>query len=90
MIELTGWTATGPATLTLTFSNGRRAHSSADELIARDTLMTRPPADLAFFARTFLEAGTLAWPNSLELSPASLHRRLGAAGALVRPEAARR
>jgi hypothetical protein len=88
MIELAGLTVTGPAALTLTFSDGTRAVWSADELIARDTVMTRPLANPAFFARAFLEAGALAWPNGLELSPASLHRRLEAAGALVRPETA--
>jgi hypothetical protein len=88
MINLAGLTVTGAAALTLTSSDGTRAAWSANELIACDTAMTRPLVDSAFFARAFLEAGALAWPNGFELSPASLHRRLGASGAMVRPEAA--
>ncbi|MEY2632676.1 MAG: hypothetical protein RIR00_1330 [Pseudomonadota bacterium] len=35
----------------------------------------------SFFARAFIEAGALCWPNGLELSPAKLHSdcRLAAA-----------
>ena len=88
MIKLAGLTVTGPAALTLTFSDGTRAAWNANELIARDTVTTRPLADPAVFARAFLEAGALARPAGFELSPASLHRRLDASGALVRPEAA--
>ena len=49
--------------------------------------MTRPLADPAYFARAFIEAGALAWPNGFELSADALHRRLAANGALVRPAA---
>lgn len=88
MIKLAGLTVTGPATLTLILSAESRAAWSANALIARDTVTARPLAEPAFVARAFLEAGALAWPNGFELSPASLHRRLDASGALVRPEAA--
>ncbi|MBW6527587.1 hypothetical protein KZ813_12115 [Sphingomonas sp. RHCKR7] len=52
--------------------------------------MTRPLADPTYLARAFLEVGVLAWPNDVELSPASPDRRLDASGALVRAEAAYR
>ncbi|MCP3734814.1 DUF2442 domain-containing protein [Sphingomonas sp. RP10(2022)] len=55
--------------------------------MARDTVMTRPLADPAFFARAFIEAGALAWPNGFELSADSLYRRLDEAGALIRSAA---
>lgn len=29
--------------------------------------------DPAYFARVFVDAGALCWPNGLELSPARLH-----------------
>lgn len=29
--------------------------------------------DPAYFARAFIDAGALCWPNGLELSPARLH-----------------
>jgi hypothetical protein len=87
MIKLFRIQSAGQATLLLHFSDGSSAHWSAADLIARDTVMTRPLADPAFFARAFIEAGALAWPNGLELSAETLHRRLDAAGALARAAA---
>ncbi|NYD89238.1 DUF2442 domain-containing protein [Sphingomonas melonis] len=87
MIKLIDIAIIGPATLSLAFSDGSSANWSAAELIARDTIMTRPLADPNFFARAFIEAGALAWPNGFELSATSLHRRLAEAGALIRPAA---
>ncbi|MGD9583290.1 MAG: hypothetical protein AB7V26_06425 [Lysobacterales bacterium] len=43
--------------------------------------MTAPLGDPDFFARCFIEAGALAWPNGFDLSAESLHRRLMAQGA---------
>ncbi|WP_010185358.1 DUF2442 domain-containing protein [Sphingomonas sp. PAMC 26605] len=73
----------GDATVRLSFSDGTTARWSAADYIARDTVMTRPLADPAFFARAFIESGALAWPNGFELSADALHRRLDAAGALA-------
>lgn len=87
MIKLLGVEVAGPAMLRLAFSDGRSAVWSAADLIARDTVMTRPLADHAYFARAFVEAGQLAWPNGFELSAHSLHRRLAEQGALIRPAA---
>lgn len=87
MIKLVHIAVTGTDALTLTFSDGSHAAWSAADLIARDTVMTRPLADPAYFARAFIEGGALAWPNGFELSADALHRRLAASGALVRPAA---
>ena len=87
MIKLIHVAIAGPATLALSFSDGSRAVWSGADLITRDTVLTRPLADPAYFARAFLEGGALAWPNGLELSPAALHMRLDEAGALVRDAA---
>lgn len=46
--------------LWLAFSDGSTAHWSAADLIARDTIMTCPLADPAYFARAFIERGALA------------------------------
>lgn len=70
--------------LRLTFSDGSSGIWSAADLIARDTVMTQPLADAGYVARAFIESGALAWPNGLELSAVSLHRRLDEAGALMR------
>ncbi|MGA9580902.1 MAG: hypothetical protein WBR13_02900 [Allosphingosinicella sp.] len=87
MIKLIGLKPIGDAELELRFSDGSHGAWSPAELIARDTILTRPLADPAFFRRAFLEAGALAWPNGLELSAAGLHRRLAESGALVREAA---
>lgn len=87
MIKLVHIAVTGSDTLALSFSDGTSARWSAADLIARDTVMTRPLADPAYFSRAFIEAGALAWPNGFELSPDALHRRLAASGALIRPAA---
>ena len=87
MIKLIRIQSAGTAMLLLHFSDGSAACWSAAYLIARDTVMTRPLADPAFFARAFIEAGALAWPNGFELSAESLHHRLEQAGDLVRAAA---
>lgn len=87
MIKIVHLAITGPTTVSLAFSDGSAATWSAADLIARDTVMTRPLADPGYFARAFIEAGAIAWPNGLELSADSLHRRLGEAGALIRSAA---
>jgi hypothetical protein len=56
-------------------------------LIARDTELRRLLADPAYFARAFIEAGALAWPNGLALSAHGLHHRLDKAGSLRRKAA---
>ena len=82
MIKITHIQPAGPAQLDLTFSDGSTARWSAADLIARNTELTTPLADPAYFSRAFIEAGALAWPNGLELSPAALHQRLGEVGLL--------
>jgi hypothetical protein len=84
MIELIGIEIAGERALDLTFSDGGRGRWDADAIIARDTVLTRPLEDPAYFARAFVEAGALAWPNGLEFSGHSLHAKLGEAGKLVR------
>ncbi len=84
MIKLTSIAVKGEAELELGFSDGSCGLWSAAALIARATELTQPLADRVYFARAFIEAGALAWPNGLELSAPSLHRRLEEAGLLVR------
>ncbi len=87
MIKIVHLAVTGPSTVSLAFSDGSAATWSAADLIARDTVMTRPLANPSYFARAFIEAGALAWPNGFELSADSLYRRLNDAGALIRSAA---
>lgn len=87
MIKLIAIRPAGDAALDLGFSDGSSGRWSATALIARDTILTRPLADPAYFARAFIEAGALAWPNGLELSAHGMHRRLDEAGDLRRKAA---
>lgn len=87
MIKLIAIRNAGPAALELSFSDGASGRWSAADLIARNTALTQPLADPAYFAQAFIEGGALAWPNGLELSATALHARLAEAGALVRAAA---
>jgi hypothetical protein len=86
LVRIVAWRAD---TLRLVFSDGCSGRWSAAALIARDTVMTRPLADPAYFARAFITAGALAWPNGFELSAPGLYRRLEEEGALRRSAAPR-
>lgn len=87
MIELIGIEIAGDRAIDLAFSDGSRGRWTADAIIGRDTVLTRPLADPAYFARAFIEAGALAWPNGLEFSGHGLHAKLAEAGALRRKAA---
>lgn len=87
MIKLVSIRPAGEAALELSFSDDSSGVWSAKEMIGRDTVLTRPLTDPDYFRRAFIEAGALAWPNGLELSAHSLHRRLDEAGALKRKAA---
>lgn len=83
MIKLTAIRPLEGARLELVFSDGSHGVWSAADLIARDTVLTRPLADAEYFARAFIEAGALAWPNGLELAPWTLQDQLRSEGVLV-------
>ena len=87
MIELIEVAIAGERALDLAFSDGSMGRWSADAIIARDTVLTHPLEDPSYFARAFIEAGALAWPNGLEFSAQSLHAKLSEAGRLVRKAA---
>lgn len=83
MIKLTAIRPLEGARLELGFSDGSHGVWSAADLIARDTVLTRPLTEADYFARAFIEAGALAWPNGLELAPWTLQKELRAEGRLV-------
>ena len=87
MIELVEMEVAGDRTLDPTFSDGSAGRWSGEAAIARDTVLTRPLQDSAYFACAFIEAGALAWPNGLEFSAHSLHAKLAEAGRLRRKAA---
>lgn len=76
MIERVGLEHCSHHTLLLHFSDGSRGEWSAEGILSRRTVMTRPLEDEAFFRRAFIEAGALAWPNGLDFSARSLRDEL--------------
>jgi hypothetical protein len=84
MINLVAVEPKGEARLLLRFSDGTSGIYDFSPFIAAATVMTAPLADPAFFARHFIEAGALAWPNGFDLSAGSLYLRLKEAGSLHR------
>jgi hypothetical protein len=60
-----------PYRLRLTFDDGlRRDVDLTHELWGR---MFEPLKDPAFFGQVFIDHGTVAWPNGLDLDPLVLH-----------------
>jgi len=88
MINLVSAESRGEAQLMLRFSDGAWGIYDFSPFIEANTVMTAPLAEHAFFARHFIEAGALAWPNGFDLSVQSLYRRLEAAGELHHSAAA--
>jgi hypothetical protein len=68
--------------LELELSDGSSGGYDLAPLVARDTVLTRPLKDRAYFLRFYLEAGGLCWPNGLELDPEAIRRRLDEQGLL--------
>lgn len=83
MIKLTAIRPRGDGRLELVFSDGSHGVWSAADLVARDTVLTRPLAEPDYFDRAFIEAGALAWPNGLELAPWTLQDELRADSGLI-------
>lgn len=88
MIKLITVEPRGVRRLLLRFSDGAWGVFDFSAFVEASTEMTAPLADEAFFARHFIEAGALAWPNGFDLSAASLCRRLDEAGELHRDASA--
>jgi len=82
MIKLVAVESKPGTQLLLRFSDGAWGVHDFARYIDANTEMTAPLADPAFFARHFIEAGALAWPNGFDLSPGSLYRRLREEGTL--------
>ncbi|MCR6699765.1 MAG: DUF2442 domain-containing protein [Dokdonella sp.] len=74
--------------LLLRFSDGAWGVYDFSRYLDAQTEMTLPLRDPRFFARCFIEAGALAWPNGFDLSAESLCRRLQETGQLSKDAAA--
>ncbi len=68
--------------LRLYFSDKSYGDYDLQPLLDRQTELTTPLNDDAYFKQYYLELGALAWSNGLELSPANIHRKLAEQGLL--------
>jgi len=84
MIKLTAIEPKGLYELLLRFSDGTSGAFDFREFAEAGTEMTDPLHDPGFFNQHFIELGAIAWPNGLDFSAESLHRRLKDEGKLVR------
>jgi len=66
----------------LRFLDGSVGEYNLGPIVQRDTVLTRPLADMTFFRSFFLELGALAWTNGFELSGDALHKELEEKGTL--------
>lgn len=72
----------------LFFSDGAWGDFDASAMLEQSGSLLAPLRETGYFRGFFLELGALCWKNGLELSPASLHAKLEAAGALRREDLA--
>ena len=85
MIEIVKITHVEPAgahRLRVRFSNDREGVCDLSEMVGKDTPMLKPLADPAFFARAFVQMGTIAWPNGFDIDAIALHDDMLKAGRL--------
>jgi hypothetical protein len=73
--------------LRLHFSDGSRGDRDFSDILSEGGPMVDPLKDPAFFARVFIELGTLTWPNHFDLDSIALHDEMKEAG-LLRSSAA--
>lgn len=66
----------GERLIELRFSDGLGGIWDATTLLQRTGPLLDPLRDPVYFARFFIDAGALCWPNGLELSPDRLHEQV--------------
>lgn len=72
MIKVLDAKPIGDFRLRLEFSDSTAGIFDGRELLAKSGSLLEPLRDPAYFARAFVDAGGLCWPNGLELSPQRL------------------
>ena len=79
MIKLLDVKTIAPHQLELTFSDhSLGVFNGANYLASRQGPLLENLRDPAYFARCFIDAGALCWPNGLELSASRLHELVDA------------
>lgn len=70
MIKILDVSVAGDFELRVAFSNEVEGLFDGRALLARSGPLLEPLRDSAYFARAFVDAGGVCWPNGLELSAA--------------------
>ena len=70
MIKILDVSVAGDFELRVAFSTGVEGLFDGRALLARSGPLLEPLRDSAYFARAFVDAGGVCWPNGLELSAA--------------------
>jgi hypothetical protein len=87
IIKIVGVEKLGGYRLRLRFSDGTEGEHDFSEVVAMPGPMVVPLRSPEFFARAFLQLGTLTWPNGYDLDSIALHDEMEAAGRLRRSAA---
>lgn len=69
----------GDFTIRLVFSDGVEGTVDFSEWL--NGPIFEPLRDQAYFARFFIDGGTVAWPNGADIAPETLHERTKSAAA---------
>jgi hypothetical protein len=77
MNKLTEIHPLGGYRLELAFSDGFRSVWDGEPMLARQGSLLVALREPDYFARCFIDAGALCWPNGLELSPNRLREQVG-------------
>ena len=77
----------GDFRLRLRFSDGTEGTRDFSDIVAEGGPMVAPLKEPNFFARVFIELGTLTWPNGFDLDTIALHDEMKVSGVLQRSAA---
>ncbi len=87
LVKITGLERLGGFRVRLRFSDETEGERDFSDIVAEGGPMVEPLRDTDFFARVFLECGTLVWPNGFDLDSIALHDEMKQAGLLRRSAA---
>jgi hypothetical protein len=88
MIDVIGVRPLGDYKLEIEFSDGTIGVRDFASIVSKTGAMAEPLKDPVYFARVFIEDGTLTWPNGYDWDPIALHDEMKEAGLLRRIQAA--
>jgi len=88
VIDVIGVRPLGDHKLEIEFSDGTIGERDFSFIVEKTGSMAQPLKDPSYFARVFIEEGSLTWPNGYDWDSLALHNEMKAAGLLRRADAA--